>query len=78
MPVVDKVNNDDETMARIAEFVSRLENVEYVTLMPFHKTGKKKCETIGAQFFVESDAEIPDGEVARFQRAFEQRGMTLR
>jgi pyruvate formate lyase activating enzyme len=78
IPVVDKVNNDAGTMANVAGFLAGLKNIEFVTLMPFHKTGKKKCETIGESFFVESDREIPDGDIERFQELFRARGIALR
>ena len=47
VPVIPTVNDTDEEIKVIAQYVAQFENVEYVEFLQFHRLGEGKYESIG-------------------------------
>ena len=48
VPVIPGVTDDEENLDGIARFASRLQGVHKVCLLPYHRTGESKLESLGA------------------------------
>jgi len=46
-PVIPDLNDADEDIVALGEFVSRLKAVEAIHLLPFHRGGERKLERLG-------------------------------
>lgn len=47
IPVIPGINDSEKEMEGIADFLSTLQNIKQITLMPYHTLGKSKYETLG-------------------------------
>jgi pyruvate formate lyase activating enzyme len=50
MPIIPGVNDDEENIRRTGEFISSLQNVEYVSLLPYHNAGVDKYKNMGRTY----------------------------
>lgn len=48
--VVPDLTDADEDIAKMAEFVSRLDSVKRIDLLPYHSLGKHKWEVLGLEY----------------------------
>jgi pyruvate formate lyase activating enzyme len=60
-PVVPGVNDNDEELTRIASFVTRLDKVDHMQLLPYHQLGTTTYEKLG-RFYMLKDVEPPTDE----------------
>jgi len=65
IPIIPDVNNDEENIARTAEFISKkLSNrVIQVQLLPYRKLGTEKYDSLGIEYPMGPDYSMPDREV---------------
>lgn len=59
--LVPTVTDDEEDLIKLGEFISTLKNVEKVEILPYHKLGIYKWETLGLQYPL-NDIEPPTDE----------------
>ncbi|MEN6326700.1 MAG: pyruvate formate-lyase-activating protein [Syntrophomonas sp.] len=57
--VVPGLTSEDEDIANMADFVSRLDSVERIDLLPYHSLGKHKWKILGLEYTLEQ-TEPPD------------------
>ncbi len=53
LPIIPGANDDEENMRRTGEFISSLQNVKYVSLLPYHKAGAAKYKSLGRHYKLE-------------------------
>ncbi len=61
VPVIPTFNDTPEEMAQIAEFVSKLPNVEKMHILPYHKFGVDKYVGLGRKYELEN-IDVPTDE----------------
>jgi len=49
-PVIPTVNDDEEIIQRIAEFIKGSKNLIYYELLPFHRLGESKYRRLGLEY----------------------------
>jgi pyruvate formate lyase activating enzyme len=49
-PVIPGVNEDDENVSRLGEFISSLRNIGEVDVLPYHKMGIEKYKSLGMDY----------------------------
>lgn len=47
IPIIPRINDDQENIRRAGEFISSMQNVEYVSLLPYHDAGIEKYKNLG-------------------------------
>jgi pyruvate formate lyase activating enzyme len=62
-PVIPDVNDDDENVSRLGEFISSLRNVAEVDVLPYHKFGIDKYKSLGMWYRM-SETTPPSSEDA--------------
>jgi len=60
-PIVPTVNDSNEVVIKIAEFIHYSNNLEYYELLPFHKLGQSKYQNLGLEYPAK-DLERPSKE----------------
>lgn len=74
VPVIPGINDLEEDIARAAEFVSSLETVEEVHLLPYHSMGADKNTRLNREYRV--DARSPsEEELLTFAEVFRKAGL---
>jgi len=62
--IVPGYTDDEESAHLLGQFIENMDNVEKVELLPYHKLGKNKWETLGYKYELE-DVESPSAEVMK-------------
>jgi pyruvate formate lyase activating enzyme len=62
IPVIPELTLNGNNIENILKFVSSLERIQYVHLLPYHKLGKSKYKHSGRDYDLET-IEPPDGSV---------------
>jgi len=50
LPIIPLINDDEENIEKTGEFLASLKNVEWVSLLPYHKIGVEKYENLGKPY----------------------------
>jgi pyruvate formate lyase activating enzyme len=78
LPIIPGVNDDEENMRETAEFISSLQNVKYVSLLPYHKGGIAKYKNLGRQYKLEKVQPPSPQELTELREKFESYGLKVR
>ena len=65
IPIIPEINNDEDNIRRTASFIAEeLQNkVIQVQLLPYHKMGTEKYESLGLEYPLGNDYKMPEREV---------------
>jgi len=74
--LVPGLTDDPADIARIAEFVAQLGNVERVEVLPFHQMGRFKWQTLGIRYALEHTEPPTNEELDKACGIFRARGLT--
>ena len=82
LPLIPDHNLDDENIKATAEFISTLDNIEEVNLMPFHQFGKDKYERLCREYVIDEliGMQVQDGgkeKLDEIKRLFESYGFKV-
>lgn len=77
VPVIPGFNADPESMDCIATRLAALRGIESVELMPFHRLGLGKYESIGTECAVQNLAAPTNEEMNRYRIRFKQSGARI-
>jgi pyruvate formate lyase activating enzyme len=72
-PVIPGVNNRDEQLQQMSDFVSGLQHLDYYELLPFHPLATYKYKDLGMEYEFETVKEIPATEFAELKGKLEVR-----
>ena len=56
--VVPEITDNDELLDRLANYVSKFDNVEKVEILPYHKLGEFKYKELGMKYVLEGVEEL--------------------
>ena len=75
--LVPQLTDDYEDIEHLADFVTDLQSVERVEVLPFHKMGEHKWEALNLEYQL-TESESPSEElIARVQDQFRRRNLTV-
>lgn len=76
--VVPGYTDDDDSAHRLGQFIQGMANIEKVELLPYHRLGQHKWETLGEQYAL-ADVNPPSKEtLERIQKILENYGHTVK
>lgn len=78
VPVIPSFNDNEKEMTAIAEFVSGLNNIEQVTLIPYHKLGVSKYETLGLEYQFDTALRLAEDRISTYSDIFCKMGLTVK
>ena len=58
-PVIPTINDDEDNLTAVANFVQPLKNVTQVTLLPYHPSAKAKYENLGREYLMDDSIQTP-------------------
>lgn len=76
-PIIPGINDSDENVREMADFLSRL-GLWRINLLPYHRTGTEKYSRLGLPYRLEGLEPPPANHVQRIALSFAQRGFTVR
>jgi pyruvate formate lyase activating enzyme len=50
LPIVPQISDDEENILRTGQFISSLHSINYVSLLPYHRTGIDKYKNMGRPY----------------------------
>jgi len=76
-PLIPGVN-DDEDVSQVGEFVSSLESVEEVDILPYHKLGIEKYTRLGMRYRMAGIEPLPSEEVTKIANRLRSFGLKVK
>lgn len=70
--IVPEITDNDQLLAKLAEYISKMKNVEKVELLPYHKLGEFKYREMGIKYPLEEIAELSKGRLNNAISIFEK------
>jgi pyruvate formate lyase activating enzyme len=78
MPIIPGVNDDEENIRRTGEFIYSLQNVKYVSLLPYHNAGVDKYKNMGRTYNFKK-LQSPSGQnLSMIRKKLEAFGLKVR
>lgn len=77
IPVVPGFNATIEEMTKIADFLSGINGIEQIELMPYHKLGRNKYYNIGYEYPFESTPAVSQDDMQSFMQLFVKRKLNV-
>lgn len=77
IPVVPGFNADVETLTRMAEYLSGLPPTERVELLPFHRLGEEKYQSLDLTCRTPDVKPPTEDEMSGYRELFRQRGLSV-
>ncbi|AEE96532.1 glycyl-radical enzyme activating protein [Mahella australiensis] len=78
IPVIPGVNDNVPEMRAIADFVECLSGVEVVELLPFHRLGEGKYESLGMEYKARGYNSPSDEKMQELAEVFEQKNLPVK
>lgn len=76
--VVPGYTDDDDSAHRLGQFIKGMENIEKVELLPYHRLGAHKWETLGYKYELEGILPPPKEVLERIKGIIESYGHTVK
>lgn len=77
-PVIPEVNDDDENVSRLGEFISSLRNVGEVDVLPYHKFGIDKYKSLRMWYRMPEATPPSSGDVTRITERIRSYGLRVK
>lgn len=77
-PIIPGVNDNEKTIAEIANFVANLANLRYYELLPYHPLGLSKYTSLGRESPIPEDARLDPETLTALAAVARQRGIPVR
>jgi pyruvate formate lyase activating enzyme len=74
IPVVPGVNDAEEDVRALAEFVTELRRIERIHLLPYHAMGAAKYDALGLKYAFEGTEPPSDAHMETLREMFEEYG----
>lgn len=74
-PVIPGINDDEENLLLLAQLAQRLENLDKLSLLPFHQTANKKYEELAKCNHCNEIEPLKAEEMAALKMYFENQGI---
>ena len=78
VPVIPGVNDDLENLTAIARFITGIESVRQVNLLPYHKTGAPKFQRLGKEYNLNSVEQPTPQHMAIAAQPFKDASLTVK
>jgi len=75
IPVIPKLNGSKENMESTGRFVSRLDGVDGIELLPYHRLGESTYRHLGRRYELENTLPPNDQEMAELREIVETAGV---
>jgi pyruvate formate lyase activating enzyme len=69
-PLIPTVNDDDDNLKQIIEFLTSLSHTPEIHILPYHRIGKNKYQQLGLQYKLANLIEPTEEEITRIKNIF--------
>lgn len=78
IPVIPGVNDNEENIQRIAEYLLLLKNIKYINLLPFHRGGIEKYKRLGKKIPATTLQPPSSEKIRRIKKVLEDSGFLVK
>jgi pyruvate formate lyase activating enzyme len=78
IPVIPGINNTDEDISEIAEFITTLKEIKEICLLPYHNIAKHKYEKLNRPFMMKKTEPLSEENKENIKKKFEYFGFKVR
>jgi len=76
-PVIPGINDDDDNVGRMGEFLNSTSGIEQVTLLPYHRGGIEKYRSLSRTYRLERIEQPAESELKRIKSGLEECGLRV-
>ena len=76
--IVPGITDDDENLAKLADYVKTLPNVELVELLPYHSLGEFKYDEMGLEYPLKGVEALSRERLENAREIFKSRGLKIK
>lgn len=77
VPLIPQINDDEDNISRLGKFLSRLERIEEVDLLPYHRLGISKYERLNKTYALKKITPPVQDRVDDIRKALEKFGFRI-
>jgi pyruvate formate lyase activating enzyme len=78
LPIIPNINDDEDKILRTGEFISSLQSVEQISLLPYHRTGVDKYKNLGRSYRLNSIQPPSSQKTKEIKEKLEAAGLKVR
>ena len=76
--LVPEITDNDEYLNKLAEYISKFKNIEFVEILPFHQMATFKWEEMGLKYELEKTKEPTNERLENAKKIFKSYGLKVR
>ncbi len=78
LPLIPGVNDDEENITRMAEFIRSLRGIKDISLLPYHRAGSEKYRRLHRAYRLGKTQPPSDHRIEEVTRILEERGLRVK
>ncbi len=78
LPIIPRINDDEESILKMGKHVSSLPSIEYVSLLPYHKAGIDKYKNLGKPYRLKRMQPPTHHKIKMIKETFETFGLKVK
>jgi len=78
LPIITDINDSEQNITQTAEFISSLSHVQYVSLLPYHKTAADKYKNLSKQYRLQRTQPPSNEKLKAIRKRLETFGLTVK
>jgi pyruvate formate lyase activating enzyme len=78
LPIITDINDDETNITKTGEFISSLSHVQYVSLLPYHRTAADKYKNLGKRYRLQGTQPPTSEKLKIIRETLETFGVTVK
>ncbi|MBT3322131.1 MAG: glycyl-radical enzyme activating protein [Anaerolineae bacterium] len=78
IPIIPSINDDEENLRATADFLSTLDNIQEVDLLPYHSIASDKYERMAHEYLLKDVKTPTDNEMKGLAKIFAEKGFKVK
>lgn len=78
IPVIPEINDTDEEITKIAEFISSLKEVKDISLLPYHTLADQKYERLNKSYLMQKTPPYSEEKIEKIKKKLERFGFQVK
>jgi len=78
LPLIPGVNDDNDNVNKVAEFILSLPGIKDISLLPYHRAGSEKYKRLKKAYKMEKTQPSPDQKIAEIKTRLEDFGLRVK
>lgn len=78
IPIIPGINDNEENITQTAKFISTLQGIQYISLLPYHKVGKQKYKRLNRTYLQDKTPSPTYEKIEKIKKELEHTGFVVK